>query len=70
MSQLPATPAEEAVSGLGSRRTRGQWGLYFTGGGQAGQGPPSQSGGSLSQKQGGIDPEDTGPSWLGAGGSS
>ena len=45
-------------------------GFVFTGGGRAGQGPTSQSGGSLSQKQGGIDPKDTGPSWLGPGGGN
>jgi len=54
----------------GLKEDLGMVGFVFTGGGRAGQGPTSQSGGSLSQKQGGIDPKDTGPSWLGAGGSS
>lgn len=57
VSQLPATPPRRGGLRSGLKEDLGTVGFVFTGGGQAGQGPTSQSGGSLSQKQGGIDPQ-------------
>ena len=71
-ASVPAASHPHRGGGLrsGLKEDQGTVGFIFTGGGWAGQGPMSQSDGSLSQKQGRIDPKDTGPSWLGARGSS